>query len=140
MCAPFVAEVSAARQEIFLRMSYERILFGAAGAWNLIGAGVLLFAPEIQLARLGIDNPQARWLARMLASSAATWGIAYLLIAWDARRFRILIWLGAISKALFGAITGAGFLAGALSLAAFAPGIADLAMAALFADYLRRTR
>lgn len=146
MCAPFVAEVRVARQELFSRitrishMNYERMLFGIAGAWNLIGAGVLLFAPEIQLSRLGIDDLRARWLARMLASSATTWGVAYLLIAFDAQRFRDLIWLGAVSKILFAVITAVGFLSGAFSLAAFAPGIVDLVFAVLFAEVLWRTR
>ena len=121
-------------------MSYERILFGIAGLWNLIGACLLVFAPEMQLSRLGIDDPQAKWLARMLASSATTWGIAYLLIAWDAQRFHDLIWLGTISKILFAVITAAGFFTGALSLAAFAPGLIDLVFALLFAEVLWRTR
>lgn len=146
MCAPFLAEVRAARQALFLRisgiseMNYERIMFGIAGVWNLIGAGVLLFAPEVQLSRLGIDDLRARWLARMLASSATTWGVAYLLIAFDAQRFRDLIWLGAVSKILFAVITAVGFLTGAISLAAFAPGIVDLVFAALFAEVLWRTQ
>lgn len=121
-------------------MSYGRILFGIAAAANLIAAGTLVFYPESQLERLGITEPQAKWLARMLASSASTWGLAYLLIAIDARRFRDLIWLGAISKTLFGAISIAGYFSGALSLRAFLPGLLDLILAALFAEFYIGTR
>ena len=121
-------------------MRYERILFGIAGIFNLTGAAMLIINPDSQLARLNIGDPSARWLARMLASSAATWGIAYLLIAGDARRFRDLIWLGALSKALFAVITISGFLSGAFSFQGSLPGIADLALGLLFFAYLWRTR
>jgi hypothetical protein len=121
-------------------MRYERVLFGIAGIFNLTGAAMLIINPDFQLARLNVSDPSARWLARMLASSAATWGIAYLLIARDAQRFRDLIWLGALSKTLFAVISICGFLTGAFSYQGSLPGLADLTFGLLFFAYLWRTR
>jgi hypothetical protein len=121
-------------------MRYERILFGIAGIFNLTGAALLIINPDSQLARLNVSDPSARWLARLLASSAATWGIAYLLIASDARRFRDLIWLGALSKTLFAVISISGFLTGAFSFQGALPGLADLILGLLFFAYLWKTR
>ena len=121
-------------------MRYDRILFGLAGLFNLAGAAMLIINPDSQLARLNVSDPAARWLARMLASSAATWGIAYLLIAYDAQRFRDLIWLGGFSKTLFAVISIGGYLAGAFSLPGLLPGLADLVLGLLFFAYLWGTQ
>ncbi len=118
-------------------LNYDRLLFGGASAWNLIGAAVLLIDPQLQLARLGIADPQAKWLARSLASSAMAWGIGYLLIAIDSQRFRQFIWLGLISKTLFALISLWGFVDGAVTGVASLPGVVDLILAALFAERLR---
>lgn len=119
---------------------YDRALFAVAAAWNLGAAATLLFRPDFLLARLGVTDGAARLLARSLASSAATWGLGYALVALDARRFRVLAWLGAISKTLFALVYAAAFLARQISFAAFLPGLVDLAFALLFAEHLRRTR
>jgi hypothetical protein len=122
------------------RESFDRLIFAAAAAFNLGGAALLAFKPEVALARLGISDPAARLLARSLASSAAAWGVAYALVAFDARRFRDFAWLGAISKTLFAVIYAAAFLNGQIAPAACAPALVDLIFATLFADFLRRTR
>jgi hypothetical protein len=122
------------------RGSSDKLIFAAAALFNLGTAAVILFKPEIILARLGIADPAARLLARSLASSAATWGVAYALVAFDARRFRDFAWLGAISKTLFAAIYAAALFNGQVTLAACVPALIDLIFAALFADFLRRTR
>ena len=119
---------------------YDRALFTAAAAWNLVGAALLIFNPELLLARLQINDPAARLLARSFASSVTTWGIAYLLLAIDARRFRDLAWLGAISKSIFFTIYAVAFCNQQISLQAFAPALIDLLMAALFAEFLWRPR
>lgn len=119
---------------------YDRALFTVAAAWNLVGAAVLIFRPELLLARLQINDPAARLLARSFASSVTTWGVAYLLLAIDARRFRDLAWLGAISKSIFFAIYALAFFNQQISLQAFTPALIDLLMAALFAEFLWRTR
>ncbi|MEP7272542.1 MAG: hypothetical protein ABI882_13645 [Acidobacteriota bacterium] len=118
--------------------TYDRALFGAAAAWNLIGAAVLLIQPESQLGRLGIADPRAIWLARSLASSAMAWGIGYLLIALNPPRFRQFIWLGAISKTLFALISLWGFLAGGMDIGT--PAIVDSILAVLFAERLVASR
>ncbi len=122
-----------------LKLSYDRILFGVAAAWNLSAAAMLLFAPDLLLGRLNIGDPAARLLARSFVSSVATWGIAYALVAVDQKRFRDFAWLGVISKLIFFVVYAAAFGGGRISLAAFAPALVDLVFAALFAEFLWRT-
>jgi hypothetical protein len=119
-------------------VSYDRILFGGAAAWNLVGGLTLLIRPESQLSRLAITDHQAIWVVRSLASSAIAWGLGYLLIAIDSERFRQFIWLGLISKTLFALISAWGFAEGGLTGSAILPGGVDLVLALLFAERLMR--
>ncbi len=135
MCGNFLAEAIVQGKSYFF--TYDRLLFGFAAVWNLTAAGVLLIAPESHLARLQIEDPNAKWLARSLASSAAAWGLGYLLIAIDAKRFRDLIWLGMISKTLFAMISFWAALKGAPVMAFALPGLVDLILAVLFAERLK---
>ena len=123
----------------FVRDVYDRILFAVAAAWNLIGATILIFSPDFLLARLSINDGNARLLARSLASSVTTWGIGYALVAFDKKRFRDFIWLGVISKTIFFTVYAAAFLDGRISFSAFIPAQVDLAFAILFAEFLWRT-
>jgi hypothetical protein len=118
---------------------YDRALFTVAAAWNLGAAAMLIFNPDFLLTRLNITDPAARLLARSFASSVTTWGIAYLLVAIDARRFRDLAWLGVISKFIFFMIYAVAFSNEQISFQAFTPALLDLLMAALFAEFLWRT-
>jgi len=122
------------------RLGYDRVLFAAAAAWNLGAAVTLILRPETFLARLGIADPAARWLARSLASSVTSWGISYALVAVNARRFRLFAQLGAFSKTLFAAVYAAAFVAGQISFVAFIPALIDLLFALLFVESLWRTR
>ena len=86
-----------------------------------------------------LDRPAARVLARSFASSVATWGVGYALIAFDQQRFRDFAWLGVISKTLFFVIYAEAFFRGRISLKAFTPAIVDLIFAILFVEFLQRT-
>lgn len=118
---------------------YHRVLFIIAAAWNLGGAAMLLFNPNFLLARLGISDPAARLLAQSFASSVATWGIGYALIASNPQRFHDFAWLGVLSKTIFFLIYVAAWLKGRLSFAAFVPALADLLFALLFLEFLLRS-
>jgi hypothetical protein len=118
---------------------YDKILFAMAAAWNLGAAATLVFNPDFLLARLSVNDPGARFLARSFASSVTTWGIGYALVAFDRKRFRDFAWLGAISKAIFFTVYAAAFFGGRISFAAFIPALVDLIFAILFAEFLRRT-
>jgi hypothetical protein len=122
------------------RSVYDTALFTLAAAWNFGAAATLLLRPEFFLARLGIEDPATRLLARSLASSVTAWGIGYALLAFNARRFRDFARLGAFSKTLFAAVYAAAFFAGQISLAAFTPALVEQLFAALFAESLWRTR
>jgi hypothetical protein len=118
---------------------YDRILFAAAAAWNLGAASTLVFNPDFLLAKLSVNDPDARLLARSFASSVTAWGIGYALVAFDRKRFRDFAWLGAISKTIFFTVYAAAFFGGRISLEAFTPALVDLAFAILFLEFLRRT-
>jgi hypothetical protein len=120
-------------------MIYDRILFGTAAVFNLLGALTILVRPAAILERMRIADPAATLLARALFSSVATWGIAYALIAVDPLRFRDFAWLGVISKLLFFTVQATAFSEGRLSRVAFLPALVDLLLAILFIEYLQRT-
>ena len=130
--------MNAVEGKSYFSVRYERLLFGIAALWNLAAAAVLFINPEFHLARLGIVDPNAQWLARSLASSAAAWGIGYLLVAIDARRFRNFIWLGAISKTLFALVSVLGLSVGQMTISGALPGLVDLVFAALFIERIWR--
>ena len=117
---------------------YDKILFAVAAVWNLGAAATLVFNPDFLLAKLSVNDPDARLLARSLASSVTAWGIGYALVAFDRKRFRDFAWLGAISKTIFFTVYTAAFFGGRISFAAFIPALVDLAFAILFIEFLRR--
>lgn len=119
---------------------YDKSLFIIAAIFNLSAAATLLFRPELVLARFGISDPAAKWLARSLASSVMAWGVAYALVVVNPTRFREFVRLGVFSKTLFFAIYAAAFFSGAIGFAAFVPALVDLVLAGLFAEYLWRTK
>jgi hypothetical protein len=118
---------------------YDRILFAVAASWNLGAAATLILNPDFLLARLNVNDPGARLLARSFASSVTTWGIGYALVAYDRKRFRNFAWLGAISKTIFFTVYAAAFFGGRISFTAFVPALVDLVFAILFIEFLQRT-
>ena len=119
-----------------MRKTYDRLLFTIAAVWNLGAALMLILNPDFLLARLGIDDSAARLLAQSFASSVATWGIGYALIAVNQKRFCDFAWLGAISKTVFFIIYAAAYFGGRLTLRGFFPALVDLGFALLFAEFL----
>lgn len=119
---------------------YYHILFAASALFNLSMAAMLLFKPDVMLSRLEIRDPAARLLAQSFASSVSAWGIGYALIAYDLIAFRNFAWLGVISKTIFFLIYFAALKNGRLKFAAFVPALVDLILAALFLEFLVRTR
>jgi len=117
---------------------YDKILFAVAAMWNLGAAATIVFNPDFLLARLDVNDPDARLLARSFASSVTAWGIGYALIAFDRKRFRDFAWLGVLSKTIFFAVYAAAYFGGRISFAAFIPALVDLAFAILFVEFLRR--
>ncbi len=122
------------------RPAYIQLLFSAAALFNLASAALLLFFPQLLLARLGIADPAAAVLARSLASSAITWGIGYALVAVNAQRYRPFALLGAISKTIFALVYAVAWLRGLISFTAFIPALIELIFAALFIEFLWRSR
>jgi hypothetical protein len=118
---------------------YDRILFAVAAVWNLGVAATLIFNPDFLLAKLSVNDPDARLLARSFASSVTAWGIGYALVAFDRKRFRDFAWLGVISKTIFFTVYAVALFGGQISFPAFIPALVDLVFAILFVEFLRRT-
>jgi hypothetical protein len=121
------------------RNPYDKVLFLGAAAFNLGTAVVLIFRPDIVLARLGITDPMAKLLARSMASSVTAWGVAYAMVAVNPARFREFVRLGVFSKTLFFVIYAVAFFSGEILFPAFVPALVDLGLAGLFTEYLWRT-
>lgn len=119
---------------------YDKTLFLGAAAFNLSAAAILIFRPDLVLARLGITDPTAGWLARSMASSVTAWGIAYALVVVNPVRFREFVRLGIFSKSLFFVIYAVAYWSRDISFPAFVPALIDLALALLFVEYLWRTK
>lgn len=119
---------------------YDKTLFVIAAAFNLSTAAILMFRPDLVLARFGISDPNAKWLARSMASSVTAWGVAYALIVVNPVRFREFVRLGVFSKTLFFGIYAVAFFSREISFSAFVPALVDLVLAGLFAEYLWRTK
>lgn len=121
--------------------AYARVLFGVAGAVNLlVGASVLLawssLAPLLQLDPVHGAN---LWLVYFSGSMIGLFGVVYLLIAHDPHTYRPCIAIFAAGKVLAFASALAVWLAGASSARLSLLLVGDLVFAALFVDYLRRT-
>lgn len=125
--------------ETSLLQLYYSSLFAVSALFNLSMAAMLIFKPDIMLARLEIRDPAARLLAQSFASSVTAWGIGYALIAYDQELFRNFAWLGVISKTVFFLIYFSALAKGRLKFAAFVPALVDLILAALFVEFLWRT-
>jgi hypothetical protein len=121
--------------------SYARKLFGFAAACNFAVAFGFLFLRPVLHPLLPLDPVTGtnRVFFYLTAFLVAAFGYAYLRVAQDPRRYRPLIEIGVIGKAL--AVTAAAipWLDGGIGwqLPALLGG--DLLFVLLFLDYLRRT-
>jgi hypothetical protein len=120
--------------------TYDKILFVAAAAFNISAAATLILSPNTILGRLKITDPQAKILARSMASSVLAWGIAYACIVIDPVRFREFVLLGIFSKTIFFAVYSVAFFRKEIDFKAYVPAIIDLILAVLFAEYWMRLR
>jgi hypothetical protein len=122
--------------------TYTRLLFGTAALFNFGVAGGLWFMRPTLEAMLALDPITGSnvALAKIAAVLIAGFGCAYACAAWDAQRYRLFIWLGALGKLAVIATATASWLLGEVGpqLPALAGG--DLLFAILFLDYLRRTK
>jgi hypothetical protein len=121
---------------------YSRALFGSAALFNFaVAAGLSLFRPLLA-PLLGLEPVSGANAAvfNVAAALVAVFGYAYWRAALDPVRYRPYIELGIIGKLVVVIVVCASWLAG--SIDGRLPGLAggDLLFAALFADYLRRTR
>jgi hypothetical protein len=121
---------------------YARRLFGTAAAANFTVGLSFLLLPRPLTSLLALDPliGSNHFFYYLSASLIVLFGWAYLRIAQEPRRYRSLIEIGAIGKLLAVGTATWCWLAGELTprLPLLISG--DLVFAALFIDFLRRTR
>ncbi len=116
-----------------------RWLLMACGPMNL--AGAICFAPPFTAGRqlLGLPEPPSIYLW-ILSSWVLAFGVAYFLQGWSGRPSRGVLALGAWGKTVFGALFVWQAATGELPWLAGASAAPDLAIAAVFAGWLWRSR
>lgn len=121
---------------------YARMLFGIAALFNFAVAAALWYRPPQFMTLLQLDPATGTniVLVKIAAGAIALFGYAYGRVAGDPQTFRPFIGLGVVGKLLVVAIAASSWGMGEIGwqLPALAGG--DLLFAALFLDYLRRTR
>ena len=122
--------------------SYARWLFGTAAAFNIaVGLALLWLRPQLG-PLLGLEPVEGTNLVigNLAGLLVALLGCVYALIAADPPRYRPLIVLGAVGKLLAVVCVVLPWLRGEISASLPALAGGDVVYAALFLDYLRRTR
>jgi hypothetical protein len=113
-------------------MAFARRVFYIAGVYGLI-----VLAPQYLLEeRIGRDDPPAITHPEHFygfIGVALAWQIAFLIVARDPARYRLMMIPSILEKISFAAATIALFAAGRLSAAVFGFGLVDLMWAVLFA-------
>ena len=121
---------------------HARWLFGIAAAFNFaVAASVLFLRPWIG-PLFQLDPPVGTNLATTYIAGVliACFGWAYVCIARDPVQYRPYVSLGIIGKLAVATAAFTPWLTGAIGWRVPALAAADLVFAALFADFLRRTR
>ena len=122
--------------------TYARRLFSVAAVFNFAVAGAALFARDALTAMLGLDPATGTNVAfvDITALMIGVFGYSYACVAYDSHKYRPYVSLGVIGKLLVVAAASWLWLRSVIpsQLPALAAG--DLVFAALFLDYLRRTR
>ena len=120
-------------------MGFARRVFMVAGIY-----GIVVLLPQYFLEdRIGRNNPPPITHAENFygfIGTALAWQLMFLLIARDPVRYRPYVSLGIIGKLLVVVAVFTPWLTGAIGWRVPALAGADLVFAALFADFLRRTR
>jgi hypothetical protein len=122
--------------------TYARTLFSIAAGFNFAMAASLLFLRNQFLPILQLDAVTGTNLVFIYVAAAliASYGGAYVCVALDAHKYRAYIPLAVAGKMMVVAIVCWPWLAGDVSWRLPALASSDLVFAALFVDYLRRTR
>jgi hypothetical protein len=121
---------------------FARVLFSVAALFNFAVAAALWFRPSQFMTLLQLDPVTGTniVLVKIAAGAIAIFGYAYWRVAGDPQTFRPFIGLGVIGKLAVVMIAASSWWMGEIGWQL--PGLAggDLLFAALFLDYLRRTR
>ena len=123
-------------------MTYARWLFGSAAAANLMVAAWLALGQGLFANLLGLDpiTGTNTVIADLAAILIASFGYGYARIALDPVGFRPLIHIGALGKLAAVAVVLVSALLAPRLWRLFILVSGDAVFAALFLDYLRRTR
>jgi len=122
--------------------AYTRGLFGLAAAFNLAVAAGLLFLRPQMAALLHLDPVTGSnvVVANLAGALVAVFGYAYARVAGDPLRYRPYVELGTIGKLTVVPAAVLPWLAGQVGWELPLLACGDLLFAALFYDWLRRSR
>lgn len=120
-------------------MSFAKRVFYVAGVYGLI-----VLAPQYVLeTKFGIDNPPPITHPEFyygFVGVALAWQIAFLIIARDPIRYRLLMIPGILEKASFGIAAIVLYSQNRMPVSLFAAGMLDLLLGALFVVSFVKTR
>lgn len=121
-------------------LSHARRLFVSAAIFNLsVVLGLLILTPWLQpLLRLELASGSNLALRDLGLTLIATFGLAYLCIAYNPRRYRPYIALGIVGKCLVVVAIYGHWLAGHISWQLPALALGDVLFTLLFVDFLKR--
>jgi len=122
--------------------SYTRGLFGVAAVFNfVVAAGLLFLRPQFTaLLQMEPVTGSNTVVANLAGALVGVFGYAYARVAGDAGRYRVYVELGTIGKLLVVPAAALPWLAGEVGWQLPLLACGDLLFAALFWDWLRRTR
>lgn len=122
--------------------NYARWLFGTAAIFNIALGLTVIFARPLMAAKLGIETAEGIHLvfANLAGLLAAMIGVVYWMISREPERYRPLILLSAVGKALAVVLVMIPFARGEIGGALPLLVMGDLIYATLFLDYLRRSK
>ena len=118
----------------------DRVLFIAAALWNWLVALISLFAYGKIRSGLGLPPLADSLNLHLSISCICLLGIGYYWVARDLSNNRAIVKLGMIGKLAVFAIFLGYVIIGDIPYALAAPAVIDLAFAALFLEFLMRTR
>lgn len=118
-----------------------RRVFLLAALWNFCGAGVAFWdleanARRFYLAPEAAIHPVLMVNLTILWWTVLTFGLGYLLVAWNPRKNHGLVAIAMLGKLVVGYLWVKGYWAGLVSEIALAGGVGDIVFAVVFALFL----
>lgn len=124
-----------------MNWTYWRRLFLLAALWNFCGAGVAFWDLEANAREFYLTPEEAVHPVLMLNLTIVWWtvltfGLGYLLVAWEPRKNHGILGIAALGKLAVGYLWVKGYWLGLVSEIALAGGAGDVIFAVMFLLFL----